>query len=118
MNLLPKNKKKRMAKTNKGSIKDMTNKPVSHSCSQDPPLDVSPLRAIFDPEAKITDDQMPEPHLMGISTESSDSSDVEILRSPIIKNKNDAAGDNISTHAPKIIPRVEITEDADADPRF
>src|ERR1044072_4174943 len=92
--------------------------PVSHSCSQDPPLDVSPLRAIFDPEAKIPDEQMPEPHLMGISTESSDSSDVEILRSPIIKNKDDAAGDNISTHAPKIIPRVEITEDADADPRF
>ena len=61
---------------------------------------------------------MPEPHLMGISTESSDSSDVEILRSPIIKNKNDAAGDSIPTQAPKIIPRVEITEDADADPRF
>src|ERR1044072_7433178 len=61
---------------------------------------------------------MPEPHQMGISPESSDSSDVEILRSPIIKNKDDAAGGNISTQAPKIIPRVEITEDAEADPRF
>src|ERR1044072_290467 len=61
---------------------------------------------------------MPEPHQMGISPESNDSSDVEILRSPIIKNKDDAAGGNISTQAPKIIPRVEITDDADADPRF
>ena len=61
---------------------------------------------------------MPGLPQMGISLESSDSSDAEILRSPTIKNRNDAAGGHISTQTPKVIPRVEITEDADADPRF
>jgi hypothetical protein len=55
---------------------------------------------------------------MAISSESSDSSDVEILKTPINRNRNNVAGVNISTQTPKVIPRVEITEDADADPRF
>jgi predicted NUDIX family phosphoesterase len=63
---------------------------------------------------------------MVISPESSDSPDVEILNTPIMKPRSNAASGqihttnnaNISTQPPKVIPRVEIIEDADADPRF
>jgi hypothetical protein len=63
---------------------------------------------------------------MALSSESSDSSDLEILKNPLRKPRgNTTSGSaqattnaNISTQIPKVILRVEIVDDAEADLRF
>ena len=87
---------------------------------------ISPLRAIYDPEEKIPDEPISQRVHLDISYESSDSTDLEIYDTPVKQPRSNtasgrtpaAATANISTQMPKVIPRVEIVEDQDADPRF
>src|ERR1044072_3473626 len=95
-------------------------------CKQGPPLVISPLRAIYDPEEKIPDEPTSQRVHLDISSESSDSTDLEIHDTPVKQPRSNtasgrtpaAATANISTRMPKVIPRVEIVEYQDADPRF
>src|ERR1044072_8050443 len=87
-------------------------------CKQGPPLVISPLRAIYDPEEKIPDEPTSQRVHLDISSESSDSTDLEIHDTPVKQPRSNtasgrtptAATANISTQMPKVFQ--------DADPRF
>src|ERR1044072_3806872 len=95
-------------------------------CMQGVPHVVSPLRAIYDPEEKIPDEPISKKVHLDISSESSNYTDLEIHETSVRKPRSNTASGRaptaenatISTQVPKVIPRVEIVDDKDADPRF